>query len=138
MFRKWSVVAAGTIAALLVAGAAHAQESGAGAGTIEVSAVPVGGMLFMKSTNGTEPKFGSYNLGASVTGNVNKYVGFEGDVGFGIGMRRDLTFQGVPFSNQKTPNMWNYSGNVIVSPGGSDRAVVGYLAGGVGGLTLLN
>jgi hypothetical protein len=28
------------------------------------------------------------------------------------------------FTDQRTPSMWSYSGNLVVNPGGSDRSIV--------------
>ena len=66
------------------------------------------------------------------------WVGIEGDVAFGVGMRQDVTFNGALLADQKTPNMLTYSGNVDRQSVGSDRRVVPYLAGGAGALTMFN
>jgi hypothetical protein len=122
-----------------VAGSAIAQEAtGVGAGRVEVTAVPIGGMFFVPSSSDVEPKFRNYGLGAAVTGNINRWVGLEGDVTYALGMRQNLTFNGALLADQKTPNMLTYTGNVIVNPWGSDRRLVPYLAGGAGALTMFN
>ena len=126
------------MATLLGVGVAFAQETGTGAGRVEIGAIPVGGVMFMKSTNGTEPKFGNYVLGGSVTGNVNRFIGIEGDLGFGMGRRQDLTFNGAQLTDQKTPNLLTYSGSVVYHPAGKDRAVVPYVIGGAGAMTMFN
>jgi hypothetical protein len=122
-------------ATLLGVGSAYAQET-AGAGRFEVGAFPGGGMLFTESTNGHEPDFGNYALGASFTVNVNRWVGIEGEGGGAIGVRQSFKLGATPFTKQRTPGMWAYSGNVVVNPHGSDRPIVPYLTGGIGGLTL--
>lgn len=126
------------VATLLGASSAYSQEVGAGAGRIEVSAFPGGGIFFTESANGTEPDFGNYALGASFTLNVNRWVGVEGEVGGGLGMRQNLTFNQVTFNEQKTPHMLGYTGNLVVNPAGSDHAFVPYATGGFGGLTMFN
>jgi len=138
MFRKQ--VAMLIAATLFGTGVAFAQDNGAGvgAGRVEIAAIPIGGVVFLQPDGGTQPKFNNYVLGASATGNINRWVGIEGDLNFAVGRRQDLTFNGASLLNQKTPNLWQYSGNVIVNPGGSDHMVVPYLAGGLGGLTMLN
>jgi hypothetical protein len=60
----------------------------------------------------------------------------EGELGGGIGIKQDMTFNAATLSHQKTPNMLAYNGNLVVNPVGSDRLVVPYVVGGVGGLTL--
>ena len=124
----------------IAAGTAIAQETtgSAGAGRVEVTAAPIGGLFFMPSSSDVEPKFRNYGLGGALAGNINRWVGIEGDVAFAIGMRQDVTFNGALLADQKTPNMLTYSGNVIVNPWGSDRRVVPYLAGGAGALTMFN
>jgi hypothetical protein len=120
-----------------VMGTAYAQEH-VGAGRVEVGAFPGGGIFFGKSTDDTVPNFGNYALGASVTLNFNKWIGVEGEIGGGVGIRQDFTFNAAPLTHQKTPNMLAYSGNLVVNPIGNDRLVVPYVVGGLGGLTLLS
>src|SRR5262245_28342812 len=117
-------------------GTAYAQETGAGAGRIEIGAFPGGGMFFTQSTNGNEPDFGNYALGASFTVNVNRWIGFEGEAGVTIGIHQNFNVGQESFTDQRSPGMWAYNGNVVVNPGGSDRPIVPYLTGGLGGLTL--
>jgi hypothetical protein len=68
------------LAVCLISATAAGQETGqpVGAGPVEIAAVPGGGTFFMKSSNGTEPKFGNYTLATSVVGNVNRWIGIEG------------------------------------------------------------
>lgn len=134
MTRKFVLFAA---AMLIGMGTATAQER-LGAGPVEIGAAPIGGMLFMKSTDTTEPKFGNLVFGGSVTGNVNRWIGIEGDFGYAAGRRQDLTFADRALLDQKTPSLWSYNGSLIYNPGGSDRAVVPFVAGGIGGLTMIN
>jgi hypothetical protein len=126
------------VATLLGLGSAFAQEGGAGAGRIEVGAFPGGGMFFTSTTKTAQPDFSNYALGASFTTNMNRWIGVEGELGGGIGIHQALTFNEGTLTNQKTPNMMAYNGNLVFSPGGSDRAVVPYATGGIGGLTMFN
>jgi hypothetical protein len=126
------------VGVLLAASGAFAQEAGLGAGRIEISAFPGGGLVFQESGNGAEPDFANYALGGSFTFNFNRYVGIEGEAGGSFGIKQNLsTVEGVSLK-EKTPNSWLYMGNAIVNPLGNDRAVVPYAAGGMGGLTLLD
>src|SRR5204863_8375261 len=115
------------------AGLARAQETTPGPGTLEVTLVPGGGTFFTSSAN--EPAFGNYNLGAALTYNVNRIVGFEGDFGGSLGISQDLQFGGFT-ANQKGPNQLIYSGNVVISAP-THSSFVPYAAGGIGGLTNL-
>jgi hypothetical protein len=111
---------------------AYAQETGPGPGTVEVTIIP-GGATFFTSQN-SRPSFGNYNLGGAVTYNINRIVGIEGEVGGSLGISQNLAFAGVT-GDQKTPNMLNYSGNVVVSyPAG--QGFFPYATGGIGGTTL--
>ena len=117
-------------------GSAYAQDGAAGAGRFEIGAFPGGAMFFTESGNGNEPDFGNYALGASVTFNVNRRVGIEGEGGGTLGIRQNFISGSTPFADQRTPGMWTYSGNIVLSPHGSDRAFVPYATGGIGGLTM--
>jgi hypothetical protein len=124
------------VAFALGAGSAYGQEGTAGAGRFEVGAFPGGAIFFTESGDGTEPNFGNYALGGSMTFNVNRYVGVEGEGGGTVGIRQNFTAAETAFVDQRTPGMWMYHGNVIVNPAGNDRAFVPYATAGVGGLTM--
>jgi len=66
----------------------------------------------------------------------NRYVGVEGEVTGALGITQDLNFTSFT-SNVKTPNLLNYSGNVVVSAA-NRSSVVPYVTGGIGGLTLFD
>lgn len=133
MFTKVSVVLA---AAVFSVGTAYAQEGGAGAGRVEIGAFPGGGMFFTQSTGGNEPDFGNYALAGSVTVNVSRWIGIEGEGGGSIGMHQSFNVAGNTFTETRTPSMYSYSGNLVVHPTGSDHAVVPYATAGAGGLTM--
>src|ERR1043165_7767938 len=83
--------------ALGVASTASAQDlrSAAGPAPVVVTIIPGGGTFFTESkTSGKGPSFGNYDLGGAVTFNVNRYVGFEGEVSGSIGVEQNLTFAG--------------------------------------------
>jgi len=124
------------IATVAIMGAhrASAQEVAAGPGTVEVTVIPGGGTFFT-SKNGA-PKFGNYTLGGTLTYNINRVVGLEGEVGGNIGVAQDLALGGLT-SNLKTPNTLTYAGNVVVSAT-THSSVVPYVTGGVGGLTVFD
>jgi hypothetical protein len=132
---RYTVVAFVT-AALIGAGSAYAQETGAGAGRFEIGAFPGGGMFFTQSSNGNEPDFGNYALSASFTYNVNRWIGLEGEGGGSVGVHQTLNFASATLTDQRSPSMWGYSGNLIVNPWGSNRALVPYGTVGIGGLTV--
>src|SRR5258705_7846669 len=120
-----------------VAGAtqAYAQESAAaGPGPVVVTIIPGGATFFTEGTDAKGPSFGNYNLGAGVTVNFNRFVGVEGEVSGALGITQDLTFTSGT-SNLKTPNLLNYSGNLVVSAP-NKSSVVPYATGGVGGMSV--
>jgi hypothetical protein len=120
--------------AILGAHRASAQDVAAGPATLEVTVIPGGGTFFT-SKNGA-PKFGDYTLGGTVTYNINRVVGIEGEVGGSVGVAQDLAFSGST-SNLKTPNALTYAGNVVLSAP-THTSVVPYVTGGVGGLTVFD
>jgi Outer membrane protein beta-barrel domain len=126
------------IATLIGLGSAFAQERSAGAGRVEVGAFPGGVIVFGQNADENGFNFGDYALGASFTVNLNRWVGFEGEIGGGIGYRQKVTFNAVTLVDQKTPHMLAYNGNLVVHVVGKDRVVVPYVTGGVGALTLFS
>jgi len=123
-------------AALIGAGVASAQETGAGAGRFEIGAFPGGGMFFTQSSNGNEPDFSNYALGASFTYNANAWVGIEGEGGGSVGLHQTLSTEKLSLADRRSPSMWSYTGNIVVNPWGSNRSVVPYGTVGLGGLTM--
>jgi hypothetical protein len=122
------------LASFAVVDRVHAQEGPAGAGRAEVTFIPAGAVFFTENSDSSAPSFGNYQLGGGVTYNINKYVGVEGEVASSIGISQSLDF-GYP-SGVRTPDVLSYSGNVVLSL--PSRAVVPYVTGGVGGLSLFS
>lgn len=124
---------------LALGGTTYAQEAaGPGAGRWEVSAFPGGGIFFTQGNRDGASDFGEYALGASGTYNINRWIGAEGEIGGGIGIRQNLGFGGTSRPDTKPPHTLAYNGNVVYSFLGSDRALVPYATGGVGGLTVFS
>jgi hypothetical protein len=113
---------------------AYAQEAGPGPGVVEVSIIPGGGLFFTENTDAQEPSFGNYDLGGALAYNINRFIGIEGEVAGAVGISQDLQL-GAFSSDVKTPNLLNYSGNVVFSVP-TQKSVVPYVTGGVGGLSL--
>jgi hypothetical protein len=134
MARKVLAVLAVVVFAFTVS--VSAQERGIGPGRVEIGAFPGGGMFFTKATNGNEPEFGNYALGGSFTVNLNRWVGIEGEGGGTIGVHQTFDFENAALTDQRSPHTWMYHGNVVVNPAGNNRAVVPYVTGGLGGVTL--
>jgi hypothetical protein len=114
---------------------AYAQEAGPAIGIVQLSIIPGGGVFFTEDKDAAEPGFGNYDLGGALTINFNRFVGIEGEVAGGLGIRQGLQSGGFA-SDLKTPNLLNYSGNIVLSAA-NRTPVVPYLTGGIGGLTLL-
>jgi hypothetical protein len=124
------------IAAVALVGAqrASAQDIASAPGTVEVTVIPAGGTFF--TSKSAAPKFGDYTLGGTLTYNVNRVVGIEGEVGGSVGIAQDLAFGGST-SHLKTPNTLTYAANVVVSAP-THTSVVPYVTGGIGGLTVFD
>ena len=129
---RWIAVLA--VVGLMGTDIAYAQEAAAGPGIVEATIIPGGGTFFTEGKDTQGPSFGNYDLGASLTVNFNRYVGVEGEVSGGLGITQDLTSGGLT-SNSRTPNLLNYTGNVVVSAP-NRSSVVPYVTGGAGGLSL--
>jgi Outer membrane protein beta-barrel domain len=130
---RWIAVLLAVVG-LVGTGTAYAQEVAPGPGKVEVTIIPGGGTFFTEGKDTQGPSFGNYDLGAGVTVNFNRYVGVEGEVSGGLGITQDLKSGGLT-SNSKTPNLLNYTGNVVVSIP-TRSSVVPYVTGGGGGLSL--
>jgi hypothetical protein len=132
-----SITIALALVAVLGTGRAYAQEStAAGPGPVVVTIIPGGATYFTEGTDTKGPSFGNYQLGGAVAVNFNRFVGVEGEVGGAIGITQDLALPG-GVSNLKTPNLLNYSGNLVVSAA-NRTSVVPYVTGGVGGLSIFS
>jgi hypothetical protein len=132
---RWIAVLFSAVA-VMAGSQAYAQESASGPGTVVVTIIPAGGTFFTEGKNAKGPSFGNYDAGAGVEVNFNRYVGVEGEVGGAFGITQNLTLAGQT-SNLKTPNLLHYSGNVVLSVP-TRSAVVPYVTGGVGGLTVFD
>ena len=132
--KTWIAVIYAVGIGLAGANQALAQDSVPGPGTVVVTVIPGGATFFTEGKNTKGPSFGSYSLGAGVEFNFNRYIGVEGEVSGGLGVTQNLQFTGGTL-NAKTPDLINYSGNLVVSAP-NKTAVVPYVTGGIGGLSL--
>jgi len=130
---RWMAVLLAVIG-LTATGTAYAQEAPAGPGTVELTIIPGGGTFFTEGKDTQGSSFGNYDLGAGLTVNFNRYIGVEGEVSGGLGITQDLKSGGLT-SRSKTPDLLNYSGNLIVSLA-NRSSVVPYVTGGAGGLSV--
>jgi hypothetical protein len=62
-------------------------------------------------------------------------VGIEGEFAGSLGITQELQTRGA-VADLKSPNMLNYSGNIVLSAA-NRSSIVPYVTGGVGGLSLL-
>lgn len=115
---------------------AYAQDSVPGPGAVVVTIIPGGGTFFTEGKDTKGPSFGNYDLGAGVEANFNRYVAVEGEVSGAIGITQDLQLSGQT-SHLKTPNVLNYSANLVLNAA-NRSSVVPYVTGGVGGLSLFD
>lgn len=131
---KRSIAALVAVASLLAGTSAFAQDAAARPGPVVVTIIPAGGTFFTEGKNSNGPSFGNYDLGGAVTVNFNRYVGVEGEVSGALGVSQSLPFAGIT-TDRRTPHILNYSGNLVVSAP-NRSAVVPYLTGGIGALSL--
>lgn len=123
------------LVSLAAATPVSAQETATGGpARVEVSIIPGGFVFFAKDTDAGRPSFGNYGLGGALGANFNRFVGIEGELAGALGVSQSLPFGGVT-ADRKTPHMLNYTGNLVVHAA-NRSAVVPYVTGGVGGLTL--
>jgi Outer membrane protein beta-barrel domain len=132
---RW-IAAVLTAVGVVGTGQAYAQDSVPGPGAVVVTIIPGGGTFFTEGKDTNGPSFGNYDVGAGVGVNFNRYVGIEGEVSGAVGIAQDLQFGGST-SNLKTPNLLNYSGNVVLSAA-NRSSLVPYVTAGVGGLSLFD
>src|SRR5262249_37307703 len=133
--KRW-IAAVLTAAGTLVAGGhAYAQDATRGPATVVVTIIPGGATFFTEGKDSSGPSFGNYDLGAGVAYNINRFLGVEGEFSGSLGVTQDLQFA-TGTANRKTPNLVNYSANVVLSAP-SHSSVTPYVTGGVGGLTVL-
>jgi hypothetical protein len=129
---------AGLMAVAGLAGGTNtfAQERQSGAGTVVVTIIPAGGTFFTEGKDTKGPSFGNYGLGGAVGVGINRFLAVEGEVTGAPGVTQDLKFADGT-RNLKSPNLVNYSANIVVrAPNHS--SIVPYATGGVGGLTLFD
>jgi hypothetical protein len=132
---KHFITAVFTVAAVAAATPVFAQESAPGPGKVVITIIPGGATFFTEAEDNPDgPSFGNYELGGSVTVNFNRYIGVEGEVSGAIGVSQSLQLGNSSF-DERSPDLLNYSGNLVVSAP-NRTSVVPYLTGGVGGLTL--
>ena len=133
--KRW-IAAVAAVIGLAGTSQVYAQDVTPGEGVVVVTVIPGGATFFTEGKTTKGPSFGNYDLGAGVAVNFNRYVGVEGEVSGALGITQDLQFAGLT-SNLKTPNLLNYSGNIVVSAA-NRSAVIPYVTGGVGGLTVFD
>jgi outer membrane protein with beta-barrel domain len=123
-----------TVTAIGAATPAFAQEAAAGPGKVVITIIPAGATFFTEAEETNGPSFGNYELGGSVAVNFNRYVGLEGEVSGALGVSQ--TMQVGTFNvDSRSPNLLNYSGNLVISAP-NRSSVVPYFTGGVGGMTM--
>jgi hypothetical protein len=126
------------VAVVGLAGATNtfAQEARSGMGTVVVTIIPAGGTFFTEGKDTKGPSFGNYGLAGAVGVSINRFLAVEGEVNGAPGVTQDLKFPNGT-QNLKSPNLVNYSGNIVVlAPNHS--SIVPYATGGIGGLTLFD
>jgi opacity protein-like surface antigen len=129
---RWIAVLISTVS---VIGGSHAYAQEAAPGTVVLTIIPGGATFFTEGKDSGGPSFANYDVGAGITVNFNRIFGVEGEVSGSLGLEQDLTFAGQQTSNIKTPNLLNYSGNLVVSVP-THGSLKPYVIGGVGGMSV--
>jgi hypothetical protein len=132
--KRWIAVMAATFS--LAAGQVYAQSAVPDSGAVIVTIIPGGATFFTEGSETHAPSFSNYGLGAGIEVHINKYLGVEGELSALIGVTQDLQVANATASH-KTPNLLNYSGNLVVSAP-TRSGVVPYVTGGIGGLALFD
>ena len=126
-----------TVAAAGAATPVFAQDAAPGPGKVVITIIPGGATFFTEADGNPDTgSFGNYELGGAVAVNVNRYVGVEGEVSGAIGVSHRIELGSSAFDG-RSPNLLNYSGNLVLSAP-NRTSVVPYVTGGVGGLTLFD
>jgi opacity protein-like surface antigen len=126
------LVAAGVVA--MTANGAQAQTLPQNIGRVEVSIIPAAGVFFTEGADTQEPSFANYGVGGAIAFDVNRFFGVEGEISGALGVSQSLDLGGIT-TNQDTPDLLQYSANVVVALA-RRSSVVPYVTGGVGGLSL--
>lgn len=122
-------------AVALIAAPVSAQDNGPGPGTVELTIIPGGGLFVVGGDS--ESRFRNYDVGGSLTFNINRYVGVEGEGSLALGVyHQRLSLSGVAMT-EAPPNVVDYSGNVTLSVPGRTRRTTPYGTVGIGSLLLL-
>jgi hypothetical protein len=122
------VTAAAMIAAV---SPAYAQEMPNEPGVVQVTVIPGGATFVTDASNADGSGFGNYQVGGAVAFNFTPHIGVEGEASTALGLTQDLQLGGA-LSNVKTPNLLNYSGNIVVY--GPRYGIVPYATAGAGSL----
>jgi len=126
---------------LLLAGSAlaSAQETAQpGAGKFEVGGFPGGGLWLTGGDDRTEVDFNTYDFGGYASWYLHPMFAVEGEADFGLGLSQNVNYQNKIVYRVQMPHTFGMSGDVLFFPAGSARRVAGYVAGGVGTLTLFS
>jgi hypothetical protein len=124
-----------TVAAVGAATPVFAQDAAPGPGKVVITVIPGGATFFTEAEdNPNGASFGNYELGGAVAVNFNRYVAVEGEVSGALGVSQTIELASSTFDG-RSPNLLNYSGNLVISAA-NRTSVVPYLTGGVGGLTM--
>lgn len=121
------------LALILVPRVASGQERN-GAGKVEIdSALLGGGLLILPS--GLQPR--GYVLDIGLAYNVKRQFGFEGDFTWAMSHSQTTSLTGPAPTEEQTPNMLFYTGNVMYNPFGHDRPLIPYLEVGGGAVSVV-
>ena len=103
-------------------------------GRFDITAIPLGALWVRSGDTDAEAPFDNYSPGAAVAMRLTHNLNVEGETAWGVGRTQNLKFGDGTEARFKTPNMFGYSGNVMLNLLPIERRIVPYAIGGIGGL----
>lgn len=104
----------------------------------EVTFFPAGSLIATEGTSGGTADFDDYTVGGSFSYAFSRVFAIEGELSGGIGRDQDVRFASGAQHRGTTPSTALYNANLVAHLRGRDRAVVPYVTGGLGGVTLFS
>ncbi len=123
------------LAGLVVATSAEAQSQKS---PWEVTFFPAGSLIATGGTGAATADFDDYTLGGAFSYAFSRVFAIEGELSGGIGRDQEVRFASGAQHRGTTPSTVLYNANLVTHLRGRDRAVVPYVTGGLGGVTLFS
>ena len=119
---------------VFIAGPASAQD--VGAGKTDLSIMAGGWVSFAAPDSSPEPSFGEYVIGGNVSFAPLSWLGVEAELLAGLRRSQTLKFGSAKTLSTKAPPVFMDSVNLVIPIVGDQRAVVPFVAAGIGETTI--